>query len=87
MTETWANSEYVDSVRKGKKSFNRLRQEHPNADLDLRGADLSGVDFTDADLRNADLSEANLIGADCSLANRRGASRFFRLISDFGRVI
>jgi hypothetical protein len=61
---------------------------------DLRGANLSGVDFTDSNLHGADLRKANLSGADFSDADLtdsdlRGANldgtKFFRTNLDRAR--
>jgi serine/threonine protein kinase len=46
-----------------------LRSSRSNRGLDLRGVDLSRVDFSDLDLEGVDLSEADLTGADLQDAN------------------
>jgi len=66
---------YEDSV----KTWNKWREENPNIQADLRGANLSGADLNEADLRGADLmganlSYTNLTGSDISKANITGVN-------------
>jgi uncharacterized protein YjbI with pentapeptide repeats len=57
-----------------KKVKDLLRKKMPLDSLDLRGADLEGVQFDDASLRWAKLAEANLRGCSFRRADLTGAS-------------
>lgn len=65
-------------LKEGVEAWNAWREENPDAEIDLRGADLgranlSGADLEDADLYGAYLLEANLSGADLGYSNLSGA--------------
>lgn len=51
-----------------------LRRGRSLQDADLRGANLTGLDFAGADLRDAKLAEADLSGCNFRGADLRGAS-------------
>jgi len=61
--------EMLALLREGVAQWNAWRRDNPEADIDLRGANLRW-----AYLRGANLSKANLHGADLSEANFRGAN-------------
>jgi uncharacterized protein YjbI with pentapeptide repeats len=64
-----ANPEHLAILRQGVEQWNKWRKEYPDANLDLRDADLSKVYLRGADLLAADFSQAILNGADLSEAN------------------
>ncbi len=81
-----ANQDHVELLKQGVAQWNEWREQHPQIQPDLRGADLSranpsdayrtpadfaSVNLRKADLSNADLSFANLSQADLSQANFR----------------
>lgn len=59
MLKTWASAQ---SDRKGVWSW--WKRNHPNIEVDLTKADLSGANLKGVDLTRADLRDANLSGAD-----------------------
>ena len=61
--------QHVETVRAGAGAIARWRAAHPDTELDLRGADLRGVNLSNADLTGAALSRASLTDADLSHAN------------------
>ncbi|NEX14806.1 MAG: hypothetical protein C1941_08970 [Prosthecochloris sp.] len=61
-------------IRKSVTSWNSMRENYPEAAIDLSGADLKGRNLKGADLHNANLQGANLHGADLSDTDLRGAS-------------
>src|SRR2546430_17702728 len=68
-----ANQEYLDILKQGVETWNRWREEHGGADIqldlykaDLRGANLSRANLSRANLSHADLTGADLTGADLS---------------------
>jgi uncharacterized protein YjbI with pentapeptide repeats len=86
-----ANPEHLEMLKQGGKAWNKWRYKTDGflSQVDLRGADLRGVNLMGADLRGADLSQANLTeatlrevdlkkatlrGADLSQANLNGAT-------------
>ena len=74
-----ANPEHVALVRQGWQAIAEWRQAHPDALLDLRGAELAMTDLRSADLRvanlaGANLNMANLSNANLGLANMCGAN-------------
>ena len=88
-----ANQEHLNKLKEGIVAWNQWRHEHPEIQIDLRGADLvladlRGADLVLADLRGADLRETLLIGANLSRADRRtarfAASDFFTAGDKFG---
>ena len=71
-----ANKEQLAILKQGVVAWNKWREEHPDAEIDLRGAkldelDLSGANFRKADIRSASFKKAMLNGADF------GGSRFY----------
>jgi uncharacterized protein YjbI with pentapeptide repeats len=73
------DEEQVRMLREGATTWNRWRESNPDEDVllsgcdlshaDLRGADLSEVEFWHCNLSGADLREADLSKADLSEAN------------------
>ena len=80
---TVANEEQLAILKQGVAEWNKWREENPEEEIDLSGADLSkanlwnaklmGVDLSKADLNLADLSGAILSNADLSRADLSGA--------------
>ena len=68
-TRDMADEAQIDLLRRDVTKWNQWRKEHPGVAIDLRGAELSGVNLSGANLIKADLSEAEL-----SEANLRGAN-------------
>jgi hypothetical protein len=68
------NKYYVSLIEQGVESWNRWREEHPNAKPDLDGAYLFEADLRGANLTNASLSRACLIGANLQGADLSGAN-------------
>ena len=64
-----ANHKHLRLLTKGRSSWNRWRQQHPELRPDLSGAHLSGADLSGADLSGAHLSGAHLSGADLTKAD------------------
>ena len=58
-----ADQEHVERLQQGKDVWNAWRTLHPEVNIDLSGADLSGATLIDANLSGADLSGADLSGA------------------------
>jgi uncharacterized protein YjbI with pentapeptide repeats len=59
-----ANEEQVALLKQGAKVWNPWRKENPDAEIDLRGANLRGADLKGVNLMTADLRGVNLRGAD-----------------------
>ncbi len=83
-----ANEKHLALLQQGVEMWNQWREDHPEIEPDLRGADISGAnlvsvnfwkadlwgaDLWGADLREADLSDANLWRADLRGANLNSA--------------
>ncbi len=64
-----ANEEQLNRLKKGVEAWNKWRGTHPNAKIDLTGADLSWADLRHANLSKADLYKANLFDADLGFAD------------------
>jgi uncharacterized protein YjbI with pentapeptide repeats len=74
---------HVNLLKEGVSKWNRWRNEHPGARIDLSDADFSGKDLrganldsanlSDAVLKNADLEGATLVEARCPRVNMSGA--------------
>ena len=64
-----ANQEQVELLKQGVKGWNRWREEHPDVDVDLGGANFSNADLSKANLIGAKLSKAFLLGTKLSGAN------------------
>ena len=84
-----ANLEHLALVRSGVDALNRFAREHEGVALDLKGADLHGLDLRNArlqaarltgaslegsDLRNARLNSAQMQGCNLRRADLRGAN-------------
>ena len=67
------NQEKIVELLTNIKNFNQWREEQPDSDINLSGADLSGADLRGAKLSWADLRGAKLSWADLSGADLRGA--------------
>ena len=68
------NQEKIVELLTNIKNFNQWREEQPDSDINLSGADLSGADLRGAKLSWADLSGADLSGADLSWAKLSGVA-------------
>lgn len=73
------NVHHLHVVGQGAGRWNAWRQQEPNvqpdlAGADLKGADLAGMDLTGAVLSLANLRKADLSGANLKLANLAGAN-------------
>lgn len=66
-------SELVDIIRADKAEFKRIRNQDPDAEMDLSGVDLSRCDLSGAPMAGANLKGACLRGSDCTKANLRSA--------------
>ncbi|WP_197994516.1 pentapeptide repeat-containing protein [Gimesia maris] len=64
-----ANPEHEAVVRQGAKSLSLWRMSHPQVKLNLKEADLSGLDLYKIRLRKADLRDANLFRTNLSCAD------------------
>jgi Pentapeptide repeats (8 copies) len=64
-----ANQEHLDILEQGVEIWNQWRQEYPDVQPALSGADLGGARLRDADLSWAHLNEAHLRDADLSGAD------------------
>jgi hypothetical protein len=74
-----ANPEHLAKLKEGVKAWNRWREQNPQIEPDLSGADLSEASLLDAKLGLANLSRANLSkaylhGAELYEANLRQAN-------------
>ncbi len=79
-----ANQEQLDILKQGVTVWNKWREENPSIGVDLREANLTGVNLTEADLKwvklqgsdlcKANLHDANLTGARLTSANLAGVS-------------
>jgi len=67
-----ANSEHLEKL-KGPEIWNRWREQNPEIEPDLGGANLRNVDLTGANLSGAYLSKADLRDANLTGANLSGA--------------
>ncbi len=59
-----ADGEHLDLVRRGVDAINAFTKENEDVSLDLRDADLSGMDLRNARMQGARLGGANLEGCD-----------------------
>jgi len=64
-----ANAGHIDILRQGVEVWNQWRQENPEVQPDLSGADFAGHSLRWANLRGADLSRAKLNAADLTDAS------------------
>jgi len=65
--------EHLSILKRGVKAWNRWRQEHPEIQPDLRGANLVHAHLRGANLSGANLFGANLTQAQLSFADLREA--------------
>src|SRR5271166_1219191 len=63
-----ANPEHLAKLKEGVEAWNQWREQNPEIQPDLSGADLR-----EANLSEADLSEANLRGTDLCFAHLQAA--------------
>lgn len=68
-----ANDRQVEIIKSGVEAWNRWREENPQAEIDLRGADLAFARLEQANLFGAHLEEADLSDARLTGANLEGA--------------
>lgn len=64
--------DHLTLLRQGVEAWNQWRNDYPDEDVDLSGANLSGAKLRNADLSGADLSRAYLTGVDLSGADLSG---------------
>ena len=64
-----ADAEQLALLTQGVAAWNQWREDNPDQEIDLSGADFSGADFSGADFSGADFSGADLSDADLSGAN------------------
>jgi uncharacterized protein YjbI with pentapeptide repeats len=69
-----ANDEHVALLKQGVDTWNAWRDENPDVQPDLNGANLRGANLRGANLRGATLGMANLIRADLGGATLNGAN-------------
>mgnify|MGYP003663098852 CR=1 FL=1 len=69
-----ANPEHVEVVLQDFKAIEKWREKNPGIMLDLRNAELYGVDLQGADLSSADLSNAIIYDSDLRFANLNNAN-------------
>ena len=67
-----ANPEHLKILEQGVEVWNHWRQKNPDIKPELRQVDLYGADFTGVDLRAADLTHADLRTAKLEAANLTG---------------
>ena len=64
-----ANQEHVKLASSGPDALDTWRENNPDVQLDLEGADLSGVNLAGTKIRAANLKGANLSGAKIGRAH------------------
>jgi uncharacterized protein YjbI with pentapeptide repeats len=69
-----ANQEQLDILKQGVEVWNEWREKNPDIQIDLSGADLSGVILREANISEANLYKTNLDRADLRMANFAGAN-------------
>ncbi len=69
-----ANSEHIELLHAGVRSWNLWRRDHPQVRPDFAGADLNMIQIPGADLSEADLSDTCLWDANLNQANLSGAN-------------
>ena len=69
-----ANQEHLDILRQGAKAWNAWREEHPEVQPDLSGADFSDANLNSAYLSGTNLSDADLSGTDLWSTNLSNAN-------------
>jgi len=55
-----ANEEHLRILKQGVEAWNKWREENPDTEPDLRGANLSRANLSGANLSRANLREANV---------------------------
>ena len=73
------NPKHFEVIQQGVDAWNQWREEHPEIEPDLAGADLSGLkfkeaNFADTDLRRTDLTNSDFRGANLVRADLRAAN-------------
>jgi len=61
--------QHLEVLRQGVQAWNEWREQNPEVEPDLAGADLSKADLKEADLRETDLRWADLTAANLQAAN------------------
>ena len=69
-----ANDEHLAILKKGVAAWNKWREQHPDVEPDLRGANLNGANLLGAYLHGANLRQADLVQANLSRANLSGTN-------------
>ena len=69
-----ANREQLDKLKQGVQAWNEWREENPDVEIDLSGANLFEAKLSGANLRGADLSKAILSRANLNKADLRKAN-------------
>ncbi len=69
-----ANKKQLALLKRSVKAWNKWREKHPDAEIDLRKADLSDADLRDADLSSADFRGTRLIRANLTDTDLFGAT-------------
>ena len=64
-----ANQEQLEILKQGVEVWNSWKDDNPNIEIDLRGANLAKADLSNANFFQADLSEANLHEANLTRSN------------------
>ena len=58
-----AKQEQLEILKQGVEIWNKWREDNPDVEIDLSGANLLGANLSEANFTNADLSETNLTRA------------------------
>jgi uncharacterized protein YjbI with pentapeptide repeats len=82
MEEQMANPDQVKMLKRSVEEWNRWREDNPDVEPDLRGADLNRADLTHIDLSNSDLGDADLTCVDFFNAKLFNADLFNADLSD-----
>jgi uncharacterized protein YjbI with pentapeptide repeats len=69
-----ANPEHLEILKQGVEDWNKWREENPDIEPDLYGADLECGYFAGGNFRKTNLYRANFTGADLEAADLRGAN-------------
>ncbi len=68
-----ANQEQLELLKQNIEDWNKWREDHPNTNIDLSGADLRQANLRKVNLTHTNLRGANLRKADLNRADLRGA--------------
>lgn len=79
-----ANRKQLKVLKEGSRAWNRWRKANPDAKIDLRNADLRGMNLGRVNLMHADLNGANLKGINLAGANLTGADLTGTLLVEAG---